>query len=201
MDLRFQARGLQVHRTMQNLVCRDDAGQYRAQVDLLVVNGDTAIAVECKSNLAVADVDEHLDRLARFKDGWPEYAGYRLLGTHPLAQPSRPLARPDSPLARLRPRPAWSWLWVPIRPPWGNGQGQTALAATHRAASSASANHASPSRTRPPGSLLTGRSSRRPAVQALGAGTGTSWRREPRRGLVTADMTLFGHFALVSHTK
>ena len=43
MDLRFQARGLQVHRTMQNLVCRDDAGQYRAQVDLLVVNGDTAI--------------------------------------------------------------------------------------------------------------------------------------------------------------
>ncbi|HSO78979.1 MAG TPA: hypothetical protein VLQ88_02215 [Chromatiaceae bacterium] len=28
---------------MQNLVCRDDAGQYRAQVDLLVVDGDTAI--------------------------------------------------------------------------------------------------------------------------------------------------------------
>ena len=76
----FQARGLQVHRTMQNLVCRDDAGQYRAQVDLLVVNGDTAIAVECKSNLSVEDVDEHLDRLARFKDCWPEYAGYRLLG-------------------------------------------------------------------------------------------------------------------------
>ena len=76
----FQARGLQVHRTMQNLVCRDDAGQYRAQVDLLVVDGDTAIAVECKSNLSVEDVDEHLDRLARFKDCWPEYAGYRLLG-------------------------------------------------------------------------------------------------------------------------
>ena len=76
----FQARGLQVHRTMQNLVCRDDAGQYRAQVDLLVVNGDTAIAVECKSNLSVEDVDEHLDRLAQFKDCWPEYTGYRLLG-------------------------------------------------------------------------------------------------------------------------
>ncbi|MCC7277217.1 MAG: DUF3782 domain-containing protein, partial [Chromatiaceae bacterium] len=76
----FQARGLQVHRTMQNLVCRDDAGQYRAQVDLLVVNGNTAIAVECKSNLSVEDVDEHLDRLAQFKDCWSEYAGYRLLG-------------------------------------------------------------------------------------------------------------------------
>ena len=65
---------------MQNLVCRDDAGQYRAQVDLLVVNGDTAIAVECKSSLSVEDVDEHLDRLPLFKDCWPEYAGYRLLG-------------------------------------------------------------------------------------------------------------------------
>ena len=32
VDLRFQARGLQVHRTMHNLVCRDDAGHYRAQV-------------------------------------------------------------------------------------------------------------------------------------------------------------------------
>ncbi len=106
---------------MHNLVCRDDAGQYRAQVDLLVVDGDTAIAVECKSNLSVEDVDEHLDRLALFKDGWPEYAGYRLLGTHPLAQPPRPLARHDPPLARLRPRPSWPWLWVPIRPPWGNG--------------------------------------------------------------------------------
>ena len=25
-------------------------------------------------------LDEHLDRLALFKDCWPEYAGYRLLG-------------------------------------------------------------------------------------------------------------------------
>ena len=45
-----------------------------------VVDGDTAIAVACKSNLSVEDVDEHLDRLALFKDGWPEYARYRLLG-------------------------------------------------------------------------------------------------------------------------
>ncbi len=76
----FQPRGLQVHRTMHNLVCPDDAGQYHAQVALLVIAGDTAIAVECKSNLSVEDVDEHLDRLALFKDCWPEYAGYRLLG-------------------------------------------------------------------------------------------------------------------------
>jgi hypothetical protein len=76
----FHARGLQVHRTLQNLVCRDDTGQNRAQVDLLVVDGDTAIAVACKSHLSVEDVDDHLDRLGLFKDCWPVYAGYRLLG-------------------------------------------------------------------------------------------------------------------------
>lgn len=76
----FQERGLKVHRTMQNLTCKDDAGQLIAQVDLLVVDSDTAIAVECKSHLSVDDVNEHLERMDLFKTCWPEYAGYKLLG-------------------------------------------------------------------------------------------------------------------------
>ena len=71
---------MKVHRTMQNLTCRDDAGQLIAQVDLLVVDSDTAIAVECKSHLSVDDVNEHLERMGLFKTCWPEYAGYKLLG-------------------------------------------------------------------------------------------------------------------------
>lgn len=76
----FQQRGLKVHRAMQNLEQRDDAGQLLAQVDLLVIDGDVAIAVECKSHLSVDDVNDHLNRLANFKKHWPEYAPYRLLG-------------------------------------------------------------------------------------------------------------------------
>jgi len=76
----FQAQGLKVHRTMQNLTCRDDDGQFLAQVDLLVVDSDTAIAVECKSHLSIDDVNDHLDRMAMFKTSWPEYAAYKLLG-------------------------------------------------------------------------------------------------------------------------
>jgi hypothetical protein len=76
----FQEQGLTVHRSMQNLTCRDDDGQFVAQVDILVVDGDTAIAVECKSKLSVDDVDEHLERMGMFKACWPEYAGYKLLG-------------------------------------------------------------------------------------------------------------------------
>lgn len=76
----FQERGLKVHRTMQNLTCKDDAGQLVAQVDLLVVDSDTAIAVECKSHLSVDDVNGHIERMGLFKTCWPEYAGYKLLG-------------------------------------------------------------------------------------------------------------------------
>ncbi len=108
------ATGLQ--RSLENLVCYEDGYQYRDQVALLVIAGDTAIAVECKSSLSVEDVDEHLDRLALFKDCWAEYAGYRLPGAQPLAQPPRPLARPDPPLARLLPPPVVA-LAVGAHPP------------------------------------------------------------------------------------
>ena len=76
----FQARGLKVHRTMQNLICRDDGGQHLAEVDLLVVDTDTAIVVECKSFLGIDDINDHLERMAKFKTYWPEYAAYKLLG-------------------------------------------------------------------------------------------------------------------------
>jgi hypothetical protein len=76
----FQGRGLKVHRTMQNLVCRDDNGQYLAQVDLIAVDTDTVIAVECKSQLSAEDVTEHLERLTLFKSCWPEYRTYTVLG-------------------------------------------------------------------------------------------------------------------------
>jgi len=56
----FQARGLKVHRTMQNLTCRDDGGQRLAEVDLLVVDTDTAIVVECKSFLGIDDINDPL---------------------------------------------------------------------------------------------------------------------------------------------
>ena len=76
----FQQRGLTVHRTMQNLEKRDDAGRILSEVDLLVVDSVVAVAVECKSHLSVDDVNEHLERMALFKGCWPEYAPYRLLG-------------------------------------------------------------------------------------------------------------------------
>ena len=76
----FQEQGIPVHRVMPNVRARDDTGQTVMEIDLLVINGDHAIAVECKSRLTTDDVDEHLERLACFKAAFPEFADKLLHG-------------------------------------------------------------------------------------------------------------------------
>ncbi len=76
----FQDRGLDVHQVSKNLVAYNDNGQFESEIDLLVVNKATAIAIECKSKLSIDDVKEHLDRLERFKQHFPQYDGYQVLG-------------------------------------------------------------------------------------------------------------------------
>ena len=76
----FRQRHLPVHQVMANLIACDDNGQFRSEIDLLVINTDTAIAIECKSRLSQDDVNEHLERLAIFKDCFPQYSGFTVLG-------------------------------------------------------------------------------------------------------------------------
>ena len=76
----FRDRGLDVHQVSKNLVAYNDNGQFESEIDLLVVNKATAIAIECKSKLSIDDVKEHLDRLDRFKQHFPQYDGYQVLG-------------------------------------------------------------------------------------------------------------------------
>ena len=74
----FQARGIAVHEVHPDVsVDRHNEG---IQIDLLVVNDAEAVLVEVKSKLAQADVDEHLERLAKFKRMLPRYADVRALG-------------------------------------------------------------------------------------------------------------------------
>lgn len=74
----FQARGIVVHEVHPDVsVDRHNEG---IQIDLLVVNDSEAVLVEVKSKLAQADVDEHLERLAKFKRMLPRYADVRAMG-------------------------------------------------------------------------------------------------------------------------
>jgi hypothetical protein len=77
----FQDRGLDVHQISKNLVAYDDNGQFVSEIDLLVINKATAIAIECKSKLSIDDVKEHLERLQKFKQHFPQYETYQLLGS------------------------------------------------------------------------------------------------------------------------
>ncbi len=76
----FQERGLDVRQVFRNVTRYDEQGQFLMEVDLLVVDTDTAMAIECKSNCSVDDVAEHLDRLSRFKEYFPQYAAFHLYG-------------------------------------------------------------------------------------------------------------------------
>jgi hypothetical protein len=76
----FKEKGLPVHRTIQNLIAYDKNNNFVFEIDLLVINEDVAVAIECKSHATVEDVKEHIGRLNIFKQYYPEYAKLRLQG-------------------------------------------------------------------------------------------------------------------------
>ena len=55
-------------------------GDEAIDIDLLVANTTDAILVEVKSKLTQADVDEHLERLGKFKQLMPRYGDVRAMG-------------------------------------------------------------------------------------------------------------------------
>lgn len=74
----FRERGIDVREVHQNIsVKREGEG---LEIDLLVVNNDDAVVIECKSNLSIDDVNDHLKRLEKMKRLMPHYSGYRFLG-------------------------------------------------------------------------------------------------------------------------
>lgn len=74
----FQERGIGVHEVYPGASAqRDGEG---IEIDLLVVNSSEAILVEVKSKLTQSDVDEHLERLSKFKRLMPRYGDVRAMG-------------------------------------------------------------------------------------------------------------------------
>lgn len=74
----FTQRGIEVHEVYQNVSAkRDNDG---VEIDLLVVNNEDAVVIECKSHLSIDDVNAHLERLAKVKRLMPAYRDKRLAG-------------------------------------------------------------------------------------------------------------------------
>ena len=76
----FQNRGLPVHQLIANMSYRDDNGQIMIETDLFVINGTVGVLVECKSHASIEDVNEHLERMEKFKQYFVQYQSIRLHG-------------------------------------------------------------------------------------------------------------------------
>jgi len=74
----FRARGLDVSEVYRRVTSR--RGGERIEIDLLVVDGDTAVAVECKSRLTKEEVERHVERMNKFKRLLPKYADMQIYG-------------------------------------------------------------------------------------------------------------------------
>jgi len=74
----FQARGVEVHEVYPGVEAK--RGGEAIEIDLLVVNDGTLVAVECKSKLTREHVDEHLNRMEKLKRLLPLYKSHQALG-------------------------------------------------------------------------------------------------------------------------
>jgi hypothetical protein len=74
----FQARGIDVKEVYPRARVRRQG--LAMEVDILAVDDTELVVVECKSRLSQDDVDAFLDKLARFKDAFPHYRGFRAYG-------------------------------------------------------------------------------------------------------------------------
>jgi len=74
----FQAQGVEVHEVHPGVQAKRNGEAI--EIDLLVVNDGSLVAVECKSRLTLEYVDAHLKRMEKLKRLLPAYKNHRALG-------------------------------------------------------------------------------------------------------------------------
>lgn len=74
----FREWGLDVHQVFSEAAVQREGDHI--EVDLIVVNEGSVVAIECKSKLDERDIKEHLDRLRKFKNMFPQWADHKLHG-------------------------------------------------------------------------------------------------------------------------
>jgi len=76
----FQERGIMVHKVLRDIEASNPDLGLATQIDLLAINLDTCVLIEVKSRLSPEDVNDHLERMNKFKPLFPEYQDKRVLG-------------------------------------------------------------------------------------------------------------------------
>jgi len=76
----FRGRNIEITGVSRNVERDNPKLGLAMQIDLLAVNGDACVVIEVKSNLSIDDVNDHLKRMAKFKQLFPEYAKHKVYG-------------------------------------------------------------------------------------------------------------------------
>ncbi len=74
----FEERGIEINEVYQR--ARKRKNGKGIEIDILAVNGEYAVLIEVKSTLGVDDVKEHLERLGKFREFFPQYAERKIVG-------------------------------------------------------------------------------------------------------------------------
>jgi hypothetical protein len=74
----FRERGIEVHEVQQNITAKREGEGL--EIDLLVINDKDMVVIECKSNLSLDYVNEHLVRLDKIKRLMPRYKDNQISG-------------------------------------------------------------------------------------------------------------------------
>ena len=75
----FQEAGYDIDRYYRNLKKKNKNNQTEMEVDLLMLNGTLAIAVEIKTDCRKKDIDHFLRQMPKFKKLYPEYRNKEVL--------------------------------------------------------------------------------------------------------------------------
>ncbi len=76
----FQERGILVHKVFNDVTAENIELNLATQIDLLALNVEICALIEVKSKFSIDDVNEHLQRMEKFKPLFPEYADKQAVG-------------------------------------------------------------------------------------------------------------------------
>ena len=76
----FQERNIEITGVNRDMERKNPKLGIAAQVDLLALNGDSCVVIEVKSRLSIDDINDHLERMTKFKLLFAEYQHYKVYG-------------------------------------------------------------------------------------------------------------------------
>jgi hypothetical protein len=74
----FTERGIDVRWTSTRNRVRKDGEEM--EIDVILENSEYVVAIEVSSTLGVADVNEHIEKLKRFRELFPRFSRHKLIG-------------------------------------------------------------------------------------------------------------------------